>query len=358
MRVEKIFLQYFRAFSQLEVELSDLTLLVGKNGSGKTSVVEALYLLSHGESFRAGKIEEMVAFDEPLARVAARVVDGSTGEGEVDKLEITLTRGMVQGQRAQKRIFSVNGTNRRKQNFVGKFLTVVFQPEDMRLVEGSPGRRRSFLDGVLSMTSAEYGRSLHTYDQALRRYNRLIDQVRDQKQPASVLTYWELLLAKHGAVLQEMREDFFQFLRTIQTPFSFDVRYKVSPISQEAIDSHRDRAIAAGHALVGPHKDDFSLFFPGEELENRELSAYGSRGQQRLGVLWLKIGELQFLEQKMEQQPLLLLDDIFSELDENSEKLVLELVRKYQTVLTTANEDSKEFLERELKGLSVVEMEL
>lgn len=354
MKVVKIFLQHFRAFSQLEVALGELTLLVGGNGAGKTSVVEALYLLSHGDSFRAGKIDEMIAFDEPLSRVGARLVDDGDGKAEV--LELTLTRGLVGGARAQKRLYSVNGAAKRKQNFIGQFLAVVFQPEDMRLIEGSPGRRRSFIDSVLSLTSIDYARSLHVYDQALRRYNRLIDQVRDNKQPHSVLTYWEMLMVKHGEALQADRQEFFTFLRKTKAPFSFDVRYRQSPISQSAVDSHRDRAIAAGHALVGPHKDDFEVLFPGEGLENRELSAYGSRGQQRLGVLWLKLGELQFLEEKKGQQPLLLLDDIFSELDKELEGMVLKLVGKYQTVMTTANKDTQQFLEQKLKNLSVVKM--
>jgi len=109
--------------------------------------------------------------------------------------------------------------------------------------------------------------------------------------------------------------------------------------------------------LIGPHKDDFVVFFTEKNLEDRDLSAYGSRGQQRLGVLWLKMGELQFLEHKRDQQPLLLLDDIFSELDERSESMVLELIGKYQTVLTTASSATKQFLAKKLKNLSIVRME-
>jgi DNA replication and repair protein RecF len=352
MKITHIYFEQFRSFPRLEVKLGESTLLVGGNGAGKTSVVEGLHLLSHGESFRAEKIDEMIAFGQPLARVGARLVD----ESAADMLEMTLTRGLVQGRRAQKRLYALNGARKKKLGFVGKFFAVVFQPEDMRLVEGSPGRRRRFIDSVLSLTSADYARSLHTYEQALKRYNRLIDQVRDRKQPVSVLKYWELLLVKHGELLQRQREEFFAFIRQAESPFAFDVRYLISPISERSLDSHRDRAIAAGHALVGPHKDDFEVLFPGEKLENRELSAYGSRGQQRLGVLWLKLGELQFLEQKKEQQPLLLLDDIFSELDEQLEGKVLELVGQYQTVMTTANKDTQQFLEKRIKNLSVVKI--
>ena len=357
MTVEKIFLQHFRNFSQREAELNGTTLLFGRNGSGKTSVMEGLYLLSHGESFRAGKIDEMVAFDEELARLGVRLVDNASGaDGEADRLEITLTRGKVQGKRSPKRLYKINDAGKQRKNFVGQFMAVVFQPEDMRLVEGSPGRRRDFIDSVLRLVDQQYAQSLHTYEQSLKRLNRFLEQVREGEQPRSVLKYWELALVKHGQIVQARREEFFDFLREMSSPFEFDVRYKISLISEKDIDARRDRAIAAGYMLVGPHKDDFEVMFAGEGLENRELSVYGSRGQQRLGVLWLKLGELKFLEAQRDEKPLLLLDDIFSELDEESAKLVLKLIGKYQTVITTADEDTKEFLEQKLKDLSVVEM--
>lgn len=343
MKVASLSLQHFRLFDQLEIALGDTTLLAGKNGSGKTSVIEGLYLLSHGRSFRAETIDEAVAFDQELARVRCHLVDQGADVTAGDVLEVILTRGMVQGARSRKRLFSLNGVAKSQKKFVGQFLSVVFQPEDMRLVEGSPARRRKFLDAVLQVTHPQYEQSLRTYDQALRRLNRFLEQVREGEQPRSVLKYWEMLLVKHGGIVQQQRQDFLAFLREGDSPFQFDVRYLRSEISEEALETRRERAIAAGHVLVGPHKDDFAVLFAGEGLENRELSVYGSRGQQRLGVLWLKLGELKFLEAAKDQKPLLLLDDIFSELDAASEKLVLKLVGEYQTVITTANNDTRDF---------------
>jgi len=301
MKVAKIFFQHFRLFEQQEVTLNDVTLLVGDNGSGKTSVIEGLYLLSHGESFRAYKIDEMIAFNQELARVGISLVEEieenkSASSSKTDILEVTLTRGLVQGSRTRKRLFSINGAGKSQKNFVGEFQAIVFQPEDMRLVEGSPGRRRSFIDEVLQLTNPEYAYSLHTYEQALKRLNKFLEQVREREQPRSVLKYWEMLLVKHGKILQTDRLEFFEFLRRLDSPFSFDVRYLISEISEKALDSRQEKAIAAGHVLIGPHKDDFEILFAGENLDNRELSIYGSRGQQRLGVLWLKLGELRFLE--------------------------------------------------------------
>lgn len=356
MKVSKIFFQHFRLFNQREVSLNTVTLLSGDNGTGKTSVIEGLYLLSRGESFRAQKVDEMIAFEQEVARVGCRLVESEEDE-KADILEVTLTRGMVQGARTRKRLFSLNGAGKSQKKFVGQFYAVVFQPEDMRLVEGSPARRRRFIDAVLQSSDPQYAQSLHTYEQALKRLNRFLEQVREGEQPLTVLKYWEMLLVKHGQIVQEKRNAFFEFLRAMESPFNFDIRYVFSEISEEALKIRQDRAIAAGHVLVGPHKDDFEVLFAGERLDNRELSLYGSRGQQRLGVLWLKLGELRFIEAVKKQKPLLLLDDIFSELDEKAEELVLELVGQYQTVITTANEDTERVLNEKLKSVSLIPMD-
>lgn len=356
MKVSKIFFQHFRLFRQREVELNTVTLLSGDNGTGKTSVIEGLYLLSRGESFRAQRIDEMIAFEQELARVGCRLVESDKDE-KADVLEVTLTRGMVQGARTRKRLFSLNGAGKSQKKFVGQFYAVVFQPEDMRLVEGSPARRRRFVDAVLEASDPQYGQSLRTYEQALQRLNRFLEQVREGEQPRSVLKYWEMLLVKHGQIVQQKRHEFFEFLRTMESPFDFDIRYIFSEVSDKALATRQERAIAAGHVLVGPHKDDFEILFAGKKLDNRELSLYGSRGQQRLGVLWLKLGELRFIEAVKKQKPLLLLDDIFSELDEKAEELVLELVGQYQTVMTTANDNTQHLLEKKLKNVSLITMD-
>ncbi|MBT4124097.1 MAG: DNA replication/repair protein RecF [Candidatus Pacebacteria bacterium] len=346
--IESILFQDFRIFSQKKFSFSERTLLSGKNGVGKTSIIEGINLLSHGDSFRASVIEEMISFDKELGRVGGKV------SGDI--LEVTLTRGILQGKRTLKRHFSLNGAKKRKKNFVGQFFSVVFRPEDMRLIEGSRGRRRSFIDSILSTTDPSYAQSLHMYDQALKRINKFLEFVREGTQPRSVLKYWEMMLVKHGIYLQEKRQLFFSFLRTVDFPFDFNVKYVISEINQEEVDSHRDRAIAAGHFLKGPHKDDFQVLFASDKLKNRDVSAFGSRGQQRLGVLWLKLGELQFVEKAQDQKPLFLLDDIFSELDEEAQNMVLELVGKYQTIITTANEETEEFLKKKVKGLAVISL--
>jgi len=194
------------------------------------------------------------------------------------------------------------------------------------------------------------------YDQALKRINRFLELVRDGSQPKSVLQYWEMMLIKHGKYLQEKRQAFFSFLRTVEFPFDFNVKYIISSINDDEVSSRREKAIAAGHLLIGPHKDDLQVLFASSHLENRDVAAFGSRGQQRLGVLWLKLGELQFVESYQDQKPVFLLDDIFSELDEAAQNMVLELVPKYQTIITTAHEETVEFLAEKISDLKIVNM--
>lgn len=367
-----------------------VTVIVGPNAQGKTSIIEAINLLATGDSFRAERVEEMIRFDQELARVQGVVSEvsrgGETGtdpdpahrdttdsDSEPQTLEVMITRGEVQGRKTQYRLFSVNQVRKRRKDFVGQLTAVVFRPEDMRLIEGSPSRRRSFMDTPLSVVYATYAEALHTYEQALLRRNKLLQQVRDGMQPRTVLTYWNLALIKHGELVQKYRRDFLGVVNT--TPFSlqFGVEYLPSLMSAERLDEHLDREIAAGHTLIGPHKDDFSVKLPETQLRAVELAdgphqvsdgspqsdpstpllaveTYGSRGQQRLGVLWLKLGEYEFLKAHTEQPPMLLLDDILSELDVHSRARVTKLLGEGQSIITTTEPSLGQQLQYDVKA--------
>jgi len=372
MQLKKIALQNFRNFTLADWDFTQTTLIHGANGIGKTSIVEAIALLATADSFRAGKIEEMIRLGAELGRVQGLFeLDGkeaeeeddeneSVGDGENEKLklEVMLTRGMVNGKRSQRRLFSVNDVRRRRKDFLQQLSVVVFRPEDLRLVEGSPGRRRNFLNTALSMFSWEYAYALQQYEQTLKRRNKMLQQVRERQADRSALNFWNINLVKHGEFLQQERSRLIDFIREVIFPFELNIEYLPSLISEERLNSHLDREIIVGHTLIGPHKDDFLLKFTIAEkkIEDLSLLAYGSRGQQRLGVLWLKIAELQFLHSKIGYQPILLLDDIMSELDDNSKAMVLGLLDQYQTVLTTADEGVVEELKERIDGLSLIKL--
>jgi DNA replication and repair protein RecF len=253
-------------------------------------------------------------------------------------------------------LFAVNDIRRRKKDFLAFFKAVVFRPEDLRLVEGSPSRRRSFLDSALSMVSEEYRSCLSRYEQTLKRRNRLLQKVGEGKEGRDVLNFWNLNLVKNGEVLQTHRSKFIEFIREVVFPFELNIEYEPSLISEKRLLEHLDKEIMLGHSLIGPHKDDFSLKFSQEQkgINDMSLLAYGSRGQQRLGVLWLKIAELQFLTDKIGYQPVLLLDDILSELDVHSKDMVLSLLSNYQSILTTADADVLADLRSRLPDLNLI----
>src|SRR3989344_5337850 len=160
MQIEKLYLQYFRNYtSRLITFKPGVNVLIGKNAVGKTNVLEAVYLLATGESFRAQKIDEMVAWNYEVTHLGAKVVNK---HGEAD-LKVILTRGIVAGEKARKRQFLVNDVARQKQTFTGNLAVVAFLPADLLLISGTPGIRRRYMDGVLSQADKEYARSLQSY---------------------------------------------------------------------------------------------------------------------------------------------------------------------------------------------------
>lgn len=358
MHLNKLWLSHFRNYESRVFEFKKpTTIVVGQNAAGKTSIIEAVELLATGDSLRASKIEQMIRFEEELGRVKAKVEN----DGEEITLEVMLTNGQLQGKRTRKRHFSVNDVKRSKAKFVGNLLTVVFRPEDMRLIEGSPKRRRDFMDKPLLLLDREYGRALNTYNGALLKRNRLLTQIREGEQPRSALTYWTLTILKHGELLQEKRREFLEFFKSVDFPVPFSVEYDLSAITEERLEKYADKEIAAGHTLIGPHKDDLIIKLSVEsettKEEKRDIALYGSRGQQRMGVLWLKTCELAFLEEKTGQRPILMLDDILSELDVKHRDLVLTLPDGQQTIITTASEQTAQEIKQQLPNSDTIRLD-
>jgi DNA replication and repair protein RecF len=355
MHFDGLSFQNFRNYSQRTFLFPNkVTAILGENAKGKTSIIEAISLLSTGESFRAERVEEMIRVNEELGRVKGKV-DVS---GEKIELEVIITRGVVNGKSTQSRLYSVAGVKRQKRNFVGKFFTVVFRPEDMRLVEGSPSRRRQFIDTVLSVVDPEYAVALKTYEESLKKRNRLLQSIQEGTMPRSVLLFWTQAVIKHGSHLQEKRRNFFGSFTSVRFPMPFQVEYLPSVISDERMAEYADREVIVGHMLIGPHKDDFSVHFldPALGAVPKPVATYGSRGQQRLAVLWLKMAELEFLENQTQQSPLLLLDDILSELDEKHRHDVILLLQDKQAIITTTEKKVVSEIQAQLPAVDVLEL--
>lgn len=342
MILTELHLQGFRSFRARRLSFEEeSTLLVGGNGTGKTNLLEAVGFLSTGKSFRATRDEQMIRADAEIARVRAELALHD------EELEIMLTRGMLAGSRVQRKRYMINGVVRRRMDFVGKLPTVLFRPEDLDLVLGSPVGRRTYVDSVLEQIDRDYRRSLLSYKKGLRQRNKLLTLISEGKAQRSGLSFWDQLLIKNGDVVMQKRAAFFDFVnkafareRISQVLSGLEIVYDRSVISDKRLKQYAQEEVAAGATLVGPHRDDFSVLVErvfGRKKQKRNLANYGSRGEQRLAVLSLKLAELSFMTQVMGGRPLLLLDDIFSELDHEHRADVLAVVRQQQTILTTTD---------------------
>ncbi|MGI5827707.1 MAG: DNA replication/repair protein RecF [Patescibacteria group bacterium] len=340
MQLKNLQLFNFRSHKQKNFTFTkEVTTFVGPNATGKTNILEAVTLLALGKSFRADKDEEMITFEEEFGRIS--------GEVEDESLEVVLTHGTWQGKPVAKKRFVVNGVGKRRKDFMGRLKVVLFEPQDIQLVVGSPGHKRAYLDFVLSQIDWEYDRSLLSYQKGLRQRNKLLSAIAEGKAHENQLEFWNRLLIKNGEILRKKRDEYVTFLNTYCSSAQFreimdrnleDIPYFTfiydpSTISPERLLKYHQAEIASSRTLIGPHRDTFSIFQ--QNHKKRDLATYGSRGEQRMGVLALKMGELEFITQKTGKRPLLLLDDIFSELDKNHQKMVLNIITKQQTLIAT-----------------------
>ncbi len=334
--ISKLRINNFRNFKTKLLDFSPkTTIIIGPNASGKTNILEALFVLSSGKSFRAHIEEEMINYAKDLARIKGRIQK----DGEIKDLEVVLTRGFIDiGKNSPEKVarkkLLVGGIPKRLIDFAGNFRVALFGPWDLDLVTESPSLRRRFLDTVLSQVDREYRRASLSYEKGLRQRNRLLLRIRDEGLSRGQLLFWDKLLVRNGDYISRIREEFIDFVNMTPPLDSevFSLEYDKSAISEARLEQYAEEEVAATTTLVGPHRDDF-IFSRGR----RDLARYGSRGEQRMGVLWLKLAELKFIDEKTGSRPTLLLDDIFSELDHRHREIVLSASQNQQTIISTAD---------------------
>jgi len=355
--IQSVQLTNFRNFTKKELSFSEkVTVIVGDNAVGKTNVLESVFLLATGKSFKAKVEDEMVRYESDVARVKGEIL-----ANEKTSLEIVLTDGEIKigdvVQRAPKKKLLVNGVPRRLVDFAGNFTVVLFSPNDLELVTESPSIRRKFLDTVLSQTDREYRRSLLSYEKGVRQRNKILYNIREHGVSRSQLLFWNHLLIKNGDYISQKRREFIDFVNE-QKPLSdniYSLEYDKSAISEARLDQYKVEEVASATTLVGPHRDDFVVKIRSTKSEirnERELGKYGSRGEQRMGVLWLRMAELSYIEKTTDAKPTLLLDDIFSELDHIHRDVVMDVITKNQTIITTPD---PHYIE-DIKGAKIIEL--
>src|SRR3990167_1047319 len=368
MFLKSLSLANFRNYVKADFKFSkDIALIVGENTAGKTNLAESIFYLATGRGSKAEKDADLIRFGENIARISGELADKT-------ELSVVVSRDLPAGRQENhtretiRKKYLVNGVSKSRSNFAGNLVCVLFSPEDLDIIIGGPNLRRKLLDNLLEQVDRDYRNATIVYTKALRQRNALLDEVRKSGiRNEKLFEYWDNLLIDNGSVITKKREEFVQFINNFSKEiFDFIVFYDKSIVSSARLLQYRQAEVGAGVTLVGPHRDDLSFsMFPSTgsagslqtgsgQATTHDIKSFGSRGQQRLTILQLKIIELSFIEKIIGQKPILLLDDIFSELDEEHIKLVLDILGRQQSIVTTTH---KEFVDPKiLKNVDMIEL--
>jgi len=386
MYITHLALTNFRNFSRLDLTVPNGTiLLVGDNAQGKTSLLEAIYFLSTFTSFHASSDSQLINFlvwKEPLA--VGRVVADFVRGGRSHRLEVRIIQEVLSSNgtvRVRKEIL-LDGAKRKINEVIGQFNAVLFLPQMLGVIEGSPSERRRFLNLILSQAVPDYAAHLTTYNKAVSQRNALLKQLGERGGDPTQLNYWDSQVTSDGAFLIQARIHAIQEIEHIaamihleltrsterlrldyqpaydplpkkvgQLRMNLDTPIDRSSFSKEQIlegfqknlVQRRPEEIARGQTTTGPHRDEIRFTANGIDL-----GTYGSRGQVRTTMLSLKLAEIIWIKDKTGHWPVLLLDEVLAELDpQRREDLLTRLAESEQALLTTTDLDlfTPEFIE-------------
>ena len=376
MYLSRLSLTNFRTFSRLDLDIPrEILLLVGGNAQGKTTLLEAIYFLSTFTSFHASSDRQLINFTLPENELTVgRIVGDFSRQDGVHKLEVRLIRepnGVNGGTRFRKEVL-LDGVKRKINQVVGKFNAVIFLPQMARIIEEGPSERRRYLDMVISQVSPRYVQHLSDYNGTLSQRNALLKQLAERGGDPEQLAVWDGMLARHGTYImkeriQAIREieeeakrihygltDGKEVLRLDYQP-SYDPLaarngqlalpvstvpdrsgFELKQIEEGMLDALKKlqrEEIARGVTTIGPHRDELRF------LSNQvDLGDYGSRGQGRTALLALKLAEVNWLKKRTGEWPVLLLDEIMSELDTRRRSdLLASLSECDQAILTSTD---------------------
>lgn len=346
MLIEGLKLNNFRNISDSFIEPNPrFNIFWGKNGHGKTNILEAIYLLSAMKSFRPQSNQDLIQFNQSSAILEAKVDRG--GSERLIKLAI--------GERGKK-VFLNGQPVRNLKNFFGSINVVMFGPEDVRLLKGSPSRRRRFIDRAIFGAYPGYAFLTQQYEEVLKQRNALLKEGR-KIDPVLLSTYDEQFVQFGSEIITRRLRFLEDFIPTLETTFKeiFDASFHaeifyeskwlgsekneidIANCLERELARTRDEERDRRHTVVGPHRDDL-----GALLNGKSLKIYGSQGQHRGFVLAMKIAEIRFLKARFHFSPILLLDDVSSELDRDRNKFLFDFIRTQmngQVFITTTHRD-------------------
>ena len=345
MYIESIQLKNFRNYESLQVEFDRGTnILYGNNAQGKTNVLEALYLCGTTKSHKGSKDKDMIRFgqEESHIRMTIRKESGSY------RVDMHLKKNKAKG-------VAVNGLPIRKAaELFGVINLVFFSPEDLSIIKNGPGERRRFMDFELCQLNRLYLAELAGYNHILNQRNRLLKDIAFKPELRDTLEVWDAQLVNYGVRIIEKRDAFIQELNVLVGEIhknltggleTLEVAYEPSADAKSLagiMADNREKDIRMRLTAAGPHRDDLCVMANGIDLRK-----YGSQGQQRTAALSLKLAEIQLVEKNTGDTPILLLDDVLSELDSTRQQYLLDSIRNIQTMITCTGLD--DFVSRQFQ---------
>lgn len=333
MHINKVELHNFRNYENQEIILKkNVNVFYGDNAQGKTNILEAIFLCAFGKSFRTIREKELVKLGEENASVK---IEYSKKDRD----------GNILIYISDKKQILINGVKIKKlSELLGKINIVIFTPDDINILKGSPALRRRFLDMMIGQLRPNYVYVLNMYNKTLEQRNNYLRQIRQESKSESLLEIWDEKLVEYANIIYNYRREFINKIiekiniihkKITDDNEKIDIIYESCCENKEKfidlLKQRRKLDIIKGYTTKGIHRDDFAVY-----INNKELSIYGSQGQNRTAVLSLKLSELQVINDEIEEEPILLLDDFMSELDIKRRKNFLDNINNTQVIITCA----------------------
>ena len=341
MVIESIKLENFRNYETLELTLDPGTnIFYGENAQGKTNILESVYLCGTTKSHKGSKDREMIRFDQEEAHIRMKL----DRDGSSYSIDMHLKKNRPKG-------IAINGVPIRKAGeLLGLGNFVFFSPEDLNIIKSGPGERRRFMDLELCQLSKVYLFQLSNYNKILNQRNKLLKEITFRPEYLDTLDVWDRQLVQYGERVIREREKFVGRLNEIigeihqrlsggRETLVIHYEKNVEPEEFEArLTANRDRDLKLRTTQAGPHRDDLCF-----DIGGMDIRKFGSQGQQRTAALSLKLSEIELVKQEIKDTPVLLLDDVLSELDSSRQKYLLDGIHDIQTLITCTGLD--EFVE-------------
>ncbi|MCM3398064.1 MULTISPECIES: DNA replication/repair protein RecF [Oceanobacillus] len=348
MHIEQLQLTNYRNYEKLDISFDDkVNVIIGENAQGKTNLMEAIYVMAFTKSHRTPREKELIGWDKEYAKIEGRI----TKRNHSIPLEIIISS---KGKKAKLNRLE----QKRLSDYIGAMNVVMFAPEDLTLVKGPPQTRRRFIDMELGQIQPRYIYHLGQYQKILKQRNHLLKQM--QKKRTTDFTMLEVLseqLIEHASTLLERRFVFMDLLRKWAKPIhhgisreleNLEIRYsatievsedanmeKIGTIYRDKFKEVQEKEVERGTTLIGPHRDDLIFYVNGKDVQT-----YGSQGQQRTTALSIKLAEIELIYGEIGEYPILLLDDVLSELDDYRQSHLLNTIQgRVQTFVSTTSVD-------------------